>query len=95
MTGRNAMEEFKGATSVIVTQANQRELDRSITNFEQSVIDFDQSITAIIEDGTINGGVVVLPTDNPQLANEVLLADKVHNDKFQPAAAAMIVLAIN
>lgn len=91
MTGRNAMEEFKGATAVIIKSSTETELQASITAFEQSVLSFDDSINAILAGGTIGDGLVVIATDNPQLVDEVKKADQIHNEQFQPAARDMII----
>lgn len=90
MNGRNAMQEFKGASTVVFKQASAQELASLINIFKQSLLDFDQSADAILQGGTLNSGLKVYATANTELADEVKRADQIHNQQFQPAAKAMI-----
>ncbi len=90
MTGRNAMEEFKGATAVMFGGDKLQDIKSSLDKFESTVIDFDKSADLILRGGTSNSNTKVYATDNPKLAAEVRKADEIHNQKFQPAARQMI-----
>jgi methyl-accepting chemotaxis protein len=74
----------------VIKQATAQDLESSISTFEQSLVDFDQSADAILQGGTLGSGLEVYPTDNPLLATKVKQADQIHNQQFQPAAKAMI-----
>ena len=89
MIGRNAMEEFKGATAIIFNQ-DQQEIESAKATFKQSVEDFDIQANAILEGGMLDNRVRVLPTDNSELANLVREADRLHNEEFQVAAESLI-----
>ncbi|MEH6812733.1 MAG: methyl-accepting chemotaxis protein [Motiliproteus sp.] len=87
--GRNAMEEYKGATAAIFN-TDSGLISESKEHFENSVQRFDLLVGAIIDGGVMDNGQTVIATDNTQLADLVRQADTLHNEKFQPAAYALI-----
>ena len=90
MTGRNAMEEFKGATAIILGEDNTQDIQSSLAVFESTIADFDKSASLILQGGNSDSNSIIYPTDNPELAEEVRKADEIHNQQFQPAARQMI-----
>ena len=86
MAGRNAMEEFKGATAVL-GHADSDSLAGIEASYQKSVARFDTLVGAVLEGADLGDGVVVLKTDNAALAELVRRADALHNDVFQVAAA--------
>ncbi len=89
LSGAAKMDQFRLASATLAT-ADPSKLGDIEKEFDQAVADFDQYVTAIIEGGKLDNGVVVQATDNEQLANLVRKADSLHNDKFQPAAVKSI-----
>jgi methyl-accepting chemotaxis protein len=89
LTTRNAMEEFKSATSVLATD-NESSLEEIEKTYQQSINDFDQFSGAILNGAELEGGVKVLKTENTELAEIVKQADIIHNEKFQVAAREMM-----
>ncbi len=90
MTGQNSMEEFKSATSALATSSDTQEREEIASAYRQTLEDFDTFTDAILEGSTLDGGMVVIKTDNDELANLVRRADEVHNTKFQVAAESMM-----
>ncbi|MHC4884603.1 MAG: methyl-accepting chemotaxis protein [Planctomycetota bacterium] len=88
MTARSMMEEHKGATSVLATD-DEASLDSLEKGYQQTLNDFDEAVEAIDEGGTVNE-VVILKTDNEELRKLLMEADKLHNEKFQPAGQRLI-----
>ncbi len=86
---RNTMEEFKSASSALASD-NVDELQGIAKAYEQSLADFDTYAEAILEGKTLDGGAVVIKTDNDELAELVRKADQIHNTKFQVAASSMM-----
>ncbi|WP_210397255.1 methyl-accepting chemotaxis protein [Motiliproteus sediminis] len=89
LVARNAMEEFKGATSVLATD-DESQLDAITAAYQQSLQDFDLLNGAIVDGGTLDDGTVVIKTDNAELAGLVAESDRIHNERFQSAAANMM-----
>ncbi len=89
LAARNAMEEYKSATAALATD-DQEELAAIEAAYRQSLADFDRFAGAILEGANLDGGTVVIKTDNLELANLVKRADQVHNEKFQLSAAKMM-----
>lgn len=89
MKGRNAMEEYKSATSTTAT-ADETKLAAILAVYQQTLDDFDVYAEAILEGKEFKDGTVVLKTDNEKLADLVRIADQAHNNEFQVAAADMI-----
>ncbi len=75
---RNSMEEFKGATATLATD-DESSLEEIVASYEASLVTFDELIDQIV---TIS--------DNEQLKQLVMDADKLHNEKFQLAATGMM-----
>ncbi|WP_299201826.1 methyl-accepting chemotaxis protein [uncultured Amphritea sp.] len=88
MEGRNRMEEFKGATAVIFNQKGSA-IDESKAGFAVTVKTFDKLVEAILNGGAIDGGGVVIATNNKELAQLVRDADALHNNEFQVAAQTL------
>jgi len=88
MTTRNAMEEFKSATAVVATD-DEGSLSDIEKTYQQAIENFDQYADAILN-GADLGGIKVIKTDNPELADLVKQADKIHNEEFQGAARDMM-----
>ncbi len=93
LEGRNAMEEYKGAVSVLGSRES-GELDGLRSLFDGTVSDFDRSAGAILEGAVFEGGFEVEPTDNPELADLVRRAEQMHNDSFMPAAGRLADLGV-
>ncbi len=89
MMARDAMSEFKSATSVIATD-NEAKLAEIEGTYKKSVEEFDRSAGAILEGGKFKDGTVVIKTDNERLADMVREVDEMHNNKFQVAALDMM-----
>jgi methyl-accepting chemotaxis protein len=89
MASRNSMEEFKAATSVLASDDKAR-LTGIEKKYQQTLNDFDRFTGAILEGATLDGGTVVIKTDNAQLVELIKQADRIHNDEFQKAAGEMI-----
>ncbi len=88
MGARNAMEEYKGATSALATD-DVSALAGILENYQETIRDFDSYTNAILSGGNI-GDIKVIKTDNEQLAGLVRDADEMHDSKFQVAASAMM-----
>ncbi len=86
-----AMDEYKVATSV-TSSDDQSKLEAIESRYKKTLEDFDRYAGAILEGGEPEKGVVVIKTDNQELAKKVIEADDVHNDKFQVAAKKMMVI---
>ncbi|MFH1743170.1 MAG: methyl-accepting chemotaxis protein, partial [bacterium] len=89
MLARNAMEEYKGATTVMATD-NEASLEGIQKAYEQSLKDFDTFAEAILEGKTLEDGTQIIKTDNKELADLVQQSDQIHNERFQVAASAMM-----
>jgi methyl-accepting chemotaxis protein len=89
LTTRNAMEEFKSATAVLATDdaAGLADIEKT---YQDAVKEFDLFVEAVLQGAELNGGLKVIKTENPQLAEKVRQADAVHNEKFQVAARDMM-----
>ncbi len=83
------MEEFKGAASALATD-NENELDGIVARYEQALAEFDTFSKAILDGATLDDGIVVIKTDNDELAGLVKQADQVHDAKYQAAATEMM-----
>ena len=86
MEAQTAIDEYKAATAALATDDAQA-LTEIVTAYEQALAKFDTLATAILEGATLEGGIVVLKTDNEELANLVRQSDEIHNEKFQVAAS--------
>ncbi len=84
-----AMDEFKAATSVVATD-DASALESIERQYRQALDRFDRFSDAILNGGTPVDGVVVIKTDNDELAAKIHQAERVHNEKFQVAAAALM-----
>ena len=91
MMARDAMSEFRSATSVIATD-NEEKLAEIEETYNKSLDDFDQSVEAVVEGAKFENGTVVIKTDNERLADMIREADEMHNNKFQVAAMEMMKL---
>ncbi len=91
MGTRNAMQEFKVATSVLSTD-DESALERIEATYRESIVDFDRYATAVLKGASLDDGMVVIKTDNAALSTLVDKADAIHNDKFQQAAASVMEL---
>lgn len=89
ISARNAMEEFKSATSVLATD-DESLLDEIVQNYNLTLSDFNRSSNAILEGATLEDGTVVIKTENEELANLVRAADEVYSNKFKVAATEMM-----
>ncbi len=88
MVSRNAMEEFRAATSVMASDDESRVAEIMAT-YQASNQVFDNYADAILQGATLDNGVQVIKTDNPELAALVREADQLHNEKFQAAASEL------
>ena len=84
-----AMDGFQAATTVI-SQADPTALAGLNEQFTATVEDFDVLVEAILAGGQV-GGLQVLKTDNPQLADLVQQVDTIHNTRFQPRATDLMI----
>lgn len=75
---RNSMEEFKGATATVSTD-DESALAEIVASYEASLVTFDELID-----------VINSTSDNEQLKQLLMDSDKIHNEKFQVAAAEMM-----
>ncbi len=82
------MEEYLGATSVMAT-ADESALSEIIDRYQSTVKQFDQGVQAILNGGTM-GDVVVLKTNNAELAKRVQAVAEVHDKKYDAAANELI-----
>lgn len=86
---RNAMEEFKGASSVLATN-NKEMIDGIEKNYRTALDEFDTYFKAVMEGAQFEDGTVVIKTDNDRLKTLITSANDVHDNKFQVAAEEMI-----
>ncbi|MDA8133337.1 MAG: methyl-accepting chemotaxis protein [Desulfobacteraceae bacterium] len=86
---RNAMEEYKSATSVLSTD-DEESLGRIEKEYQQSLKDFDTFAEAILNGATLEGDLKVIKTNNEKLAALTRQAAEVHDKKFQVAADKMM-----
>lgn len=91
MKARNAMEEYKAATSTIASD-DASALDGIRASYEETLKEYDLFTDAILNGAKLNDGMIVIKTDNQELADMVKRADSVHNEKFQISAARMMEL---
>ncbi|MBW8017782.1 MAG: hypothetical protein FVQ82_16535, partial [Planctomycetes bacterium] len=86
-TAKRIAEELKNATSALATDdvSLVDELDKAFT---ASVVTFDTYADAILSGADVDGETYIA-TDNDKLADFIKQADDLHNDKFQPAFAAL------
>lgn len=89
MQARNAMEEFKSATSVLATD-NESQLGDIEKRYNRSLVDFDLFADAIIKGAKLDDGTLVLKTDNEKLSALVESANNTHDTKFQVSAREMM-----
>ncbi|RRJ84093.1 methyl-accepting chemotaxis protein [Aestuariirhabdus litorea] len=89
MESRNALEEFKGATARL-SASDTVDTGALRGEYENTVAEFDQLVSAVLEGAEFESGLRVIKTDNPELAKLVSQSDSIHNDRFQAAAAAML-----
>lgn len=88
MVGRNAMEEYKGATSPL-SSIDEGRIGEIIKNFELAIEQYDTATTAILSGGKSSDGTVVIQTENTALNNLVREADDYHA-QFQRHAAELV-----
>ncbi len=89
MTARNAMEEYKSATSTMST-ADPAVLQEIETDFKKTVEQYDAFASAILDGASFEDGTKVIKTDNEALASLVRDSNKTHDEQFQPAAQQVI-----
>jgi len=89
MGSRDALGEFRSATAVLATD-NASAVDELEKSYRKTLDEFDRSVEAIINGATLADGTKVIKSDNPALVELVNKADRIHNEKFQPAATEMI-----
>lgn len=89
MSSRDAMGEFKAATSVIALE-DTAALDELEKEYRRTLEAFDASVKAIIEGGTLENGTKVIKTDNKALADLVVQSAQKHDETFQAAADGLI-----
>jgi methyl-accepting chemotaxis protein len=85
-----AMEEFKSATSVVATD-NAASLEGIEKRYKETVEEFDTFASAILDGKTLSDGTKVIKTDNKELADLVRKANELHDEKYQVAAADLMV----
>ncbi len=86
---RNAMEEFKSATSVLATD-DESLLEAIVQNYNQTLADFNRFANAILEGAMLEDGTIVIKTENEELAKMIRSANEVYNNKFKVAANEMM-----
>ncbi|MCF6178495.1 MAG: methyl-accepting chemotaxis protein [Geopsychrobacter sp.] len=84
-----AMDDFMMSTSALATDDVSR-LAAIEQRYNESLAQFDQSVTAITKGGKIANGQTVIATDNPKLGEIILQADSNHDQKFQVAARELM-----
>ncbi len=89
MAAVTSMDEFRAATAALATD-DQGQLAAIEKTYRQTLAEFDVSADAILQGGTLTGGVKVVKTDNNQLADLVRQTDELHNNKYQPASEKMM-----
>ncbi len=90
MEAQTAMDEFSAATNVLGSSEGSA-LGSIEKDYEHTLEEYDGFSGAILQGATLEDGTVVIKTDNPELAALVRQADEIHDGKFQPAAAEMMV----
>lgn len=88
-TARNAMEEYKSATSALSTD-DEDSLEGIESKYQQALEDFDRFSNAVLNGATLEGGVKIIKTDNERLAELTRQAAEYHDSKFQVAADEMM-----
>lgn len=86
---RNAMEEYKSATSVLSTD-DEASLAKIEKEYQHALNDFDIFSNAILNGAELEDGVRIIKTDNENLAALTREAAEVHDIKFQAAASEMM-----
>lgn len=94
MVGRNAMEEFKGATAVVLKQ-DSTQIEAATQEFKRSVQTFDTLAEAILKGGTMPSGFTIEATSNTALIDLITEADRLHNNAFQVSASRLIEAGTN
>ena len=89
LAARNALEEYKSATAAIATD-DEDSLSGIEKAYYQTLADFDRFTDAILKGAKFDDGMVVIKTDNNELAGLIQQADEIHNNKFQVAAKEMM-----
>ena len=89
MTARDAMGEFKAATSALATD-NAEVLDEIEAEYKQTLTEFDTFVDAVLKGATLDGGAIVIKTDNQELATLVQQSAEMHDNKFQVTADSML-----
>ena len=89
MAATTSMDEFRAATAALATD-DQSQLADIEESYRQTLKDFDSAADAILAGGTLAGGVKVVKTDNPQLADLIRQTNELHDTKYQPAAEKMM-----
>ena len=82
------MEEYLGATAVMAT-ADESALDEIVDRYQNATKQFDDGVEAILNGGRL-GDVVVLKTDNEELASRVREAAELHDKKYDATANELI-----
>ena len=83
-----SMEEYLGATSVMAS-ADETALDEIVSRYQSATKQFDDGVKAILNGGKL-GDVVVLKTDNEELASRVRAAAELHDKKYDATANELI-----
>ena len=89
-----SMEQYRLA-STVVAQHNQSQLEILIKKYQGANSAFDRYNDAILNGAKLDNGTLVNKTDNHELSNLVLAADKLHNSAFQPHAEQVISIGKN
>ena len=89
MAGVTNLDQFQAATTALATD-DQSQLAEVEKAYRQTLADFDNSGKAILSGGTLNGGIKVIKTDNPKLAELIRQADELRSNRYQPAATKMM-----
>ena len=87
LDGQSAMDEFK-ATVLLRDAAELAKLDKTVSNYNQSVKNFDEPSTAIKQGGTV-GNIKVNKSEEKEIIDLVDKTDNLHNE-FNDAATALI-----
>jgi methyl-accepting chemotaxis protein len=90
MEAQTAMDEFSAATNVLGS-SEESGLGAIEKDYRHTVDEYDTFSGAILQGATLGDGTVIIKTDNPELAALVRQANEIHDDRFQPAAAEMMV----
>ncbi|MDH4184232.1 MAG: methyl-accepting chemotaxis protein [Nitrospinota bacterium] len=78
---------FRRATNV-VAQFDQSALEKLKSEFQEKVVVFDRNVDLVLKGGDYLGSKIKGASNNA-LREKVAAADKYHNERFQPAVAAM------